>query len=58
MIYVNAEWLLSTILTLTRPLVREGAPQRQDRTFEKKISGQKSQIELGTKTYWLIDRRS
>jgi hypothetical protein len=64
MIYVNAEWLLSTILTktddwLTRPLVREGAPYRQDRTFEKKkISGQKSQIGLDTKAYWLTDRLS
>jgi hypothetical protein len=43
----------------TRPLVREGAPKRQDRNFEeKRISGQKSQIGLDTKTYWLTDRQS
>jgi hypothetical protein len=37
-------------LRLTRPLVKEGAKQRQDRTFEKTISGQESQIGLDTKT--------
>jgi hypothetical protein len=42
----------------TRPLVREGAPKRQDSSFEKKNSGQKSQIGLDTKTYWLTDRQS
>jgi hypothetical protein len=42
----------------TRPLVREGAPKRQDSNFKKKISGQKSQIWLDTKTYWLTDRQS
>jgi hypothetical protein len=42
----------------TRPLVREGAPQRQGSNFEKKNSGQKSQIGLDTKTYWLTDRQS
>jgi hypothetical protein len=42
----------------TRPLVREGAPERKDSNFEKKISGQKSQIGLDTKTYWPTDRQS
>jgi hypothetical protein len=42
----------------TRPLVREGAPKRQDSNFEKKISDQKSQIGLDTKKNWLTDRQS
>jgi hypothetical protein len=53
---IDKDWQIQT-----RPLVKEGAPQRQDRNFEeekKKISGQKSQIGLDTKTYWLTDRRS
>jgi hypothetical protein len=43
----------------TLPLVREGAPQRQDSNFQKKsfgqkvISGHKSQSGLDTLTYWL-----
>jgi hypothetical protein len=45
----------------TRLLVREGAPKRQYSNFEgekTKISGQKSQIGLDTKAYWLADRQS
>jgi hypothetical protein len=38
--------------TQTRPLVREGAPQRQDCKFQAElISGRKSHSELDTKTY-------
>jgi hypothetical protein len=33
----------------TRPLVREGAPQKQDRNCQTAID---------TKTYWLTDRQS
>jgi hypothetical protein len=43
---------------MTDPISRqEGAPKFQDRNFQKKkkISGQKSQIGLDTKTYWLTD---
>jgi hypothetical protein len=37
----------------TRPLVREGAPQRQDSKFQTElISGRKSQGGLDAKTYW------
>jgi hypothetical protein len=45
----------------TRPLVREGAPQRQDSNFQKAtlrqevISCQRSQSGLDTSTYWLTD---
>jgi hypothetical protein len=47
-------------LTHDRPdLSSEKAPQkRQNSNFEKKKSGQKSQIWLDTKTYWLTDRQS
>jgi hypothetical protein len=46
----------------TRPLVREGAPKWQDSNLKKKniyiyIYGQKSQIGLDTKIYWLTDRQ-
>jgi hypothetical protein len=47
----------------TQPLVREGAPQRQDRNFQtttfgqEVISGHKSQSRLDTLTYWLTDRQ-
>jgi hypothetical protein len=47
-------------LTNDKPdLSSEWAPQiRQDCNFKKKyISGQKSQIGLDTKTYWLTDRQ-
>jgi hypothetical protein len=38
----------------TRPLLREGVPQRQDRTFQTKfIFGRKSHSGLDTKTYCL-----
>jgi hypothetical protein len=53
------EWLHCKLQT--RPLVREGAPQEQDRNFqtetfrEEVISGHKSQSGLDTKTYWLTD---
>jgi hypothetical protein len=46
-----------------RPVVREGAPQRQDSNFQKTtfgqkaISGHKSQSGLDTLTYWLTDRQ-
>jgi hypothetical protein len=43
----------------TRPLVREGAPQRQDGKFQTElISGRKSHSGLDTKMYWLTDRQS
>jgi hypothetical protein len=48
----------------TRPLVREGAPLRQDSNFQtttfgqKVIPGHKSQSGLNTSTYWLTDRQS
>jgi hypothetical protein len=47
----------------TRPLVREGAPQRQDSNFQttfgqKVIYGHKSQSGLDTLTCWLTDRPS
>jgi hypothetical protein len=46
----------------TRPLVREGVPQKQDSTFQttfrqKVTSGDKSQSGLDTLTYWLADRQ-
>jgi hypothetical protein len=42
----------------TRPLVREGAPKRQDSNFEKKkISDQIPRFGLDTKTYQLTDRQ-
>jgi hypothetical protein len=43
----------------TRPHVREGAPKKDKTvTLKKKNSGQKSQIGLDTKTYWLTDRQT
>jgi hypothetical protein len=43
----------------TRPLVREGAPQRQDSNIQTElISGRKSQGGLDAKTYWPTDRQS
>jgi hypothetical protein len=43
----------------TRPLVREGAPYRQDSNFqEEEISGHEPQTGLDTKTDWLTDRHS
>jgi hypothetical protein len=42
----------------TRPLVIEGAPQKQDRNFQTEISGHEPQMGLDTKTYWLTDRQS
>jgi hypothetical protein len=44
---------------MTRPLVREGVPQRQDSNFQKTTFGQrvtyghKSQSGIDTLTYWL-----
>jgi hypothetical protein len=41
----------------TRPLVREGAQQRQHSEIQTKlISGRKSQGWLDAKKYWLTDR--
>jgi hypothetical protein len=47
-------------LTNDRPdLSSERAPHRDKTvTLKKKKSGQKSQIGLDTKTYWLADRQS
>jgi hypothetical protein len=44
----------------TRPLVKEGAHKKTKTVTlgKKKISGQKSQIGLDTKTYWLTGRQS
>jgi hypothetical protein len=43
----------------TRPLLREGTPQRQDSKFQTElISGRKPHSGLDTKTYWLTDRVS
>jgi hypothetical protein len=48
---------------LTRPLVREGEPQRQDSNFKKTtfakkvIFRHKSQSGLDILTYWLTDRQ-
>jgi hypothetical protein len=42
----------------TRPLVREGAPKRQDSKFEKKSLVKCPRFGLETKTYWLTDRQS
>jgi hypothetical protein len=43
----------------TRPLVKEGAQQRQDSNIQTElISGRKSQSGLDAKTYWLTDRQS
>jgi hypothetical protein len=41
----------------THPLVREGAPQQQDRNCQavKRVSGHEPQMGLDTKTYWLTD---
>jgi hypothetical protein len=39
--------------TETRPFVREGAPEKQDRNCQKVIN-----MGLDTKTYWLTDRQS
>jgi hypothetical protein len=65
MLYVNTGKLLQTENDKwqTRPLIREGAPQRQDSNFQKTtfgqkvISGHKSQSGLDTSTYWLTDRQ-
>jgi hypothetical protein len=65
MLDVNTDKLLQTEDDewQARPLVREGAPQRQDRNFQKRIfgqeviSGHKSQNGLDTLTYWLTDRQ-
>jgi hypothetical protein len=49
---------------MTRPLVREGAPQKQDLKFQtatfrqEAMSGYKAQSGLDTKTYLLTDRQS
>jgi hypothetical protein len=43
----------------TRPLVREGAQQRQHSEIQTELmSGRKSQGGLDAKTYWLTDRQS
>jgi hypothetical protein len=43
----------------THPLVREGAPQKQDRNCQPVINIYHGlQMGLDTKTYWLIDRQS
>jgi hypothetical protein len=55
---VRAEliFLKSFPLILTRPLVREGAPQNKTVNVKQYyISSQKHQIGLDTKTYWLTD---
>jgi hypothetical protein len=39
----------------TRPLVREGAPEKQDRNYQRIIN---IQMGLDTKIYWLTDRQS
>jgi hypothetical protein len=55
------EWLHCKLQT--RPLVREGAPQKQARNFwtatflQVAIYGHKSQSELDTKTYWITVSR-
>jgi hypothetical protein len=41
----------------TWPLVREGAPHRQDTNFQKKKSGHEPHTGLNTKTDWLTDRQ-
>jgi hypothetical protein len=47
------------ILSGTRPLVREGAPQIQDSKIQTElISGLKFQDGLYAKTYWLAGRQS
>jgi hypothetical protein len=64
MLDVNTGKLLQTVKDKwqTRPLVREGALQRQDSNFQrttfrqKVISGHKSESGLYTLTYWLTDR--
>jgi hypothetical protein len=54
-------WDGQLLLTVTDkrqaiPLVREGAPQRQDSKFQTElISGRKFHSALDTKTYWLTD---
>jgi hypothetical protein len=65
MLDVNTDKLLQTEnhKWQTQPLVREGAPQRQDSNFETKtfgqevISGHKSQSGIDTSTYWLTDTK-
>jgi hypothetical protein len=43
----------------TRPLVREGAQQKQDsKILTELISGRKSHSGLDAKTYWLTDGQS
>jgi hypothetical protein len=66
--YVYGSWATRTIEWLhcklqIRPLVREGAPQKQDHKFQtatfrqEVISSRKSQSGLDTKTYWLTVSR-
>jgi hypothetical protein len=57
---VNTDKLLQTEndKRQTQPLIREGAPQRQDSIFQKTFgqkvtSGCKSQSRLNILTYWL-----
>jgi hypothetical protein len=44
---------------ITDPTSRQRGRPKKDKTvtLKKKISGQKSQIGLDTKTYWLTDRQ-
>jgi hypothetical protein len=53
----NGQMLLKlTDKRQARPLVREGAPQRQDSNLQTDlISGRKSHSGLDTKTYWLTE---
>jgi hypothetical protein len=60
MLHVNTDKLLTEIdKWQIRPLVREGAPQRQDSNFQtttfgqKAISGHKYRSGLDTLIYWL-----
>jgi dihydrofolate reductase len=61
-IYWLTDWpSVLSWLQLQRPLVREGAPQKQDHNFQtatfrqEVISGRKSQSRLDAKIYWLTD---
>jgi hypothetical protein len=57
---VNGQLLLTvTDKRQTRPLVREGAQQRQHNEIQTElISGRKSQSGLDAKTYWLTVSRN
>jgi hypothetical protein len=63
MLDVNTHKLLQTENDKwqTRPLIKEGAPQRQNSNFQKTtfgqnvISGHKNENELDTLAYWLTD---